>query len=92
MIMSSNFNKIVHFTRLVKTEGRLREFNFRKNISAGENTYDVDTADDRGNRLFFRLIKDGTEWSLTYKQPLPEWITRNQEQLVAELEQGLVEN
>lgn len=87
-----SFNKMVHFSRLVKIDGRLREFNFRKNNTAGNYIFDVDTADDRGNRLFFRLDKDAGDWQLDSKQNLPDWITKNQEQLVSELEEGVNEN
>jgi len=87
-----SFNKIIHFSRLVKIGGRLREFNFRKNITIGPNVFDVDTAHERGNRLFFRLSKDDSEWTLTSKQNLPGWITDSQELLVSELEEGLNEN
>ena len=87
-----SFNKMIHFSRLVKIDGRLREFNFRKNNTAGNNIFDVDTADDRGNRLFFRLNKDSGEWELNSKQTMPDWILNNSELLVTELEEGLNEN
>lgn len=87
-----SFNKMIHFSRLVKIDGRLREFNYRKNITVGADVYDVDTADERGNRLFFRLSKENGEWTLTSKQNLPGWITNYQDQLVTELEEGLNEN
>ncbi|MEE6185876.1 hypothetical protein [Niabella digestorum] len=90
--MNTSFVKVIHFTRLVKIQGRLREFNYKKNNNAGEYVFDVDTADERGNRLFFRLSKEDNEWSLTSNQPLPEWIGQHKEQLVAELEAGLQEN
>ncbi|MFV0604509.1 MAG: hypothetical protein ACK5NK_01590 [Niabella sp.] len=87
-----SFNKMIHFTRLVKINGRLREFNYRKNNTAGKHIFDVDTADDRGNRVFFRLNKDNGDWELTSNQNLPDWILNSQEQLVTELEEGMNEN
>ncbi|MGJ7032405.1 hypothetical protein [Niabella hirudinis] len=90
--MHTSFNKIVHFTRLIKINGRLREFNYRKNNNAGNYVFDVDTADDRGNRLFFRLIKENNEWELTSKMSIPEWVTDNQELLITELEEGVLSN
>ncbi|ANH82258.1 hypothetical protein A8C56_15970 [Niabella ginsenosidivorans] len=90
--MHTSFNKIVHFTRLIKINGRLREFNYRKNNNAGTYVFDVDTADDRGNRLFFRLAKEDNEWQLTSKLPVPEWITDNRELLITELEEGVLNN
>ncbi len=87
-----SFNKMIHFTRLVKIDGRLREFNFRKNNTAGNYIFDVDTADDRGNRLFLKLGKDSGDWELSSKQTLPDWVVNNREQLISELEEGLNEN
>ena len=34
--MHTSFVKIIHFSRLVKIEDRLREFNFKKNNNAGD--------------------------------------------------------
>ena len=90
--MHTSFNKIVHFTRLIKINGRLREFNYRKNNNAGSYVLDVDTADDRGNRLFFRLAKEDNDWQLTSKLPVPEWVTDNRELLITELEEGVLNN
>ena len=90
--MNIAFNKMIHFSRLVKIDGRLREFNYRKNNNAGVYVFDVDTADDRGNRIFMRLLKEDNEWQLTSKQELPPWIADHKEQLVTELEEGLTEN
>ena len=87
--MHTTFNKMIHFSRLVKINGRLRECNYRKNNNAGSYVFDVDTADDRGNRIFFRLLKEDNEWALTSKQDLPAWITENKEQLIVELEEGI---
>ncbi|MCH5717194.1 hypothetical protein [Niabella hibiscisoli] len=55
--MHTSFVKIIHFSRLVKISGRLREFNYKKNNNAGDYVFDVDTADDRGNRIFSGLAK-----------------------------------
>ncbi|GAB3413075.1 hypothetical protein [Niabella aquatica] len=91
--MHTSFIKIIHFSRLVKINNRLREFNFKKNNNAGDYVFDVDTADDRGNRLFFRLTKNNdNQWSLDSKQPIPDWIENHQQQLVVELEEGLLTN
>lgn len=90
--MDNTFKKVVHFSRLIKISGRLKEFNFRKNNNAGTYVFDTDTADDRGNRLFFRLIKTDNEWQLTSTQNLPSWITDNKEQIITELEEGVLTN
>lgn len=90
--MNTSFVKIIHFTRLVKIHGRLREFNYKKNNNAGDYVFDVDTADDRGNRIFFRLNKNENEWTLTSNQNLPDWVGQHMQQLVTELEEGILTN
>jgi len=90
--MHVNFSQIVHFTRLVKTGGRLREFNFRKLKAEGEELFNVDTVDDRGNRILFRMHKRDGNWSVSSEQPLPQWIADNVSLLGDELDQGVINN
>ena len=89
--MQIHFTKVVHFTRLIKAGGRLREFNFRKLRQLEEDVFSVDTVDDRGNRILFYMHKGSNEnWSIA-SQPLPAWITENEqilrEQIDLELQQ-----
>ena len=57
--MQLNFIKNIQFTRLVKADGRLREFNFRKfSGEEGELLFSIDVVDDRGNRIIFRMRKE----------------------------------
>ncbi len=56
------FPKNIAYTSLIKINGRLREFNFRKR---GESQYDVDTNDERGNRYFFKMIKQEESWKIS---------------------------
>lgn len=80
--MQIHFTKLVHFTRLVKAGGRLREFNFRKMRQLEEEVFSVDTADDRGNRILFYMIKSGNGgWAIAPNQPLPAWVTENEDKL-----------
>jgi len=71
--------KNIHFSILVKINKRLSEFNFRKR---GDGSYDGDTSDDRGNRHYFKMIKQDNEWKLQGNS-LPKWIIEN-EQLITE--------
>ncbi|PZR22851.1 MAG: hypothetical protein DI535_25235 [Citrobacter freundii] len=65
----------IHFTALIKIEGRLKEFNFRKRA---EDVYDADTADDRGNRWQFKWKKGPEGWEIVSLTPtLPTWIANN---------------
>jgi len=65
----------VHFTLLVKMDGRLREINFRQRSVI---LYNVDTTDERNNRWKFDWSQEGEEWTLRPVSPdFPEWIVRN---------------
>jgi hypothetical protein len=48
--------KNVQFSKLIKAEGRLREFNFRKSNGIGGPVYHVDVSDDRGNRYYINML------------------------------------
>jgi hypothetical protein len=87
--MQINFTKIVHFTRLIKAGGRLREFNFRKLNGLDQETFTVDTVDDRGNRILFRMQKkDNSHWAII-PQILPRWIEENEGKLDESIENEL---
>ena len=75
-----NTVKNVQFSRLVKTEGRLREFNFRKSRPAGGILFFVDVTDDRSNRIIFQMQKDNDSWKIQ-PQLLPDWIVKNENKL-----------
>lgn len=90
--MRNSFVKIIHFTKLVKINGRLREFNYKKNNTAGDYVFDIDSADERGNRVFFRLYKNENEWAITSKHPLPDWIEAHKEAIISGLEEGVLSN
>ena len=71
--MRIQFVKNIQFTRLIKVEGRLREFNFRKLGGLNEGVFTVDVSDDRGNRIVFRMQKDSDQWKIQ-RQPRPAWV------------------
>jgi len=85
--MKIQFIKNIQFTRLVKAEGRLREFNFRKINGIKEGMFTVDVSDDRGNRIIFNMEKNDNQWKIVSTTPLPDWITLNEakfEELIEE--------
>jgi hypothetical protein len=87
--MEFQFLKNIQFTRLVKAEGRLREFNFRK--FKGENSeilFSVDVVDDRGNRIIFRMRRESDKWRILPAQ-LPAWILNNENNLNSLIEEEL---
>ncbi len=83
------FTKNVQFTRLVKADGSLREFNFRKhNDPQGGVLFSVDVCDLRNNRIAFKMQHKDTSWRII-QTPLPEWVTKNEEVLNQLIEEEL---
>lgn len=75
--MELKYVKNIQFTRLVKSDGQLKEFNFRKPNGKQEGPFTVDVIDAKGNRIIFNMeIKEGT-WKITTSD-LPAWVTANE--------------
>lgn len=70
----------VQFTSLVKADGRLHEFNFRKLYGLQDGLFSIDVADDRGNRIIFKMQKENGHWKMI-ENTLPEWVTAVETQL-----------
>jgi hypothetical protein len=81
--MKIEVSKNIQFSRLIKIEGRLREFNFRKRAGIHGITFCVDTVDDRSNRIIFEMQKTEGDWRIA-DAGLPYWI-REQEAKLNEL-------
>lgn len=78
---------MLQFTRLIKANDRVREFNFTRPSLVSDNIFRVDVSDDRGNRIIFNLRKeDNNHWKIT-EQDLPNWIYETE----AELQNGIEE-
>lgn len=94
-VMQILFTKVIHFTSLVKAGGRLREFNLRKLKHQPDKTvFSIDTVDDRGNRIIFRMEKETAgAWHLVPQdQPLPSWIAEVESKLADTIEEELQRN
>jgi len=79
--MNFSFIRNIHFTKLVKTTDRLREFNFRMLPGNSNSLFHVDVPDDRGNRIIFKMHKqDNNQWRIVDQQ-LPNWISDNEKRL-----------
>ncbi len=78
--MEMRFIRAVQFTRLLKANGRLREFNFRRAKSPDGYIYYVNVCDDRGDRILFHLQKADNTWRLA-QQHLPAWIVQQESKL-----------
>jgi hypothetical protein len=88
--MKIEFFKNVQFTKLIKAEGRLREFNFRNHLSPMQKDIcSVNVTDDRGNRIIFEMLKEENGgWKIAEKQ-LPVWIIENENNFKKALEEEL---
>jgi hypothetical protein len=73
---------------LIKTEGRLREFNFRKSNPNGDVLFFVDVTDDRSNRIIFQMQKENELWKIL-PQLLPDWVLKNEEKFHELIEEEL---
>ncbi len=71
--MKLGFIKNIQFTKLIKVDGRLREFNFRKPNGKEEGLFTVDVIDDRANRIVFHMKKIEGRWKITPEE-FPAWI------------------
>lgn len=67
----------IQFTKLIKADGKLKEFNFRKPNGSPEALFTVDVIDGRGNRLIFNMKYVNKEWKIIGAE-LPSWITENE--------------
>ncbi len=72
--MQTQFARNIHFTKHIKANGRVREFNFRKIPSQDEQLFHVDVSDDRGNRLIFRMQKSNNDQWRLINLGLPQWV------------------
>ncbi len=76
--MQLSFIKNIQFTKLIKADGRLREFNFRRYKTGNQpDVFSINVVDNRDNRIIFEMHKVDSAWKIT-KQQLPAWIMENE--------------
>ena len=75
--MHIQFVKMIQFSRLVKADGRLREFNFRKVKNPDQDSFSVNVCTERGDRIVFGMQKKENDWRIIPDQ-LPYWIIQNE--------------
>ncbi len=73
--MQIRFIKNIQFTKVLKADGRMREFNFRKPNGREQALCTVDVSDDRGHRIIFSMQKEENNWKIV-PQSLPNWISQ----------------
>jgi hypothetical protein len=71
------FLKNLQFTHLIKINGHLKEFNFRKSNANIETVVTVDTSDEQHNRISFNMRHTENEWKIK-QDNLPGWILENE--------------
>ena len=74
------FLKNIQFTHLIKIDGHLKEFNFRKPNGNTDTMFTIDTIDPKNNRIIFNMQLAGNSWKL-FQQGLPTWIMENESRL-----------
>jgi hypothetical protein len=87
--MIIQFNRNIQFSRLIKADGRLREFNFRRVNGLLVELFTVDVSDDRGNRIMFKMNKEGNSWAISDEQAVPDWIRKIEQYLNEAIEEEL---
>jgi len=75
--MELKYVKNIQFTRLVKCDGRLKEFNFRKSNGKEAGLFTVDVIDDNGVRIIFNMEKTDGAWKIVTAD-LPAWVIDNE--------------
>jgi hypothetical protein len=86
--MQIRFIKNIQFTKVLKAEGRMREFNFRKPNGREQALCTVDVSDDRGHRIVFNMEKENNDWKII-PQPLPAWVSQLENKLSELIEEEL---
>jgi hypothetical protein len=75
--MELKYVKNIQFTRLIKCNGQLKEFNFRKPNGKLEGPFTVDVIDAKGNRIIFNMEMVDGAWKIT-SSPLADWIMESE--------------
>lgn len=86
--MQIQFNRAVQFSLLIKVDGRLREFNFRKIRNTEDDTFSVNVCNERGDRIFFDMKKQESGWDFTPTN-IPAWIEQNKKTIKQAVEDEL---
>ena len=86
--MQKTFTKNIQFSKLIKANGKLKEFNFLKINDQKHNLFTVDVVDERDSRVFFNIKKIDNGWKII-EIPLPKWILENENSFSEIIEEEL---
>lgn len=80
--------KNIQFSKLIKINGRLKEFNFRKPNRNDNSNFTVDVLDERGDRIIFHMEKVDEKWTIVQGE-IPSWIHGKEDELNEEIMKDL---
>ncbi len=86
--MQEIFAKNIQFSKLIKANGKLKEFNFLKINVQQESVFTVDVVDERDSRVFFNIKKVDNSWRII-ELPLPKWILENESSISEIIEEEI---
>jgi hypothetical protein len=89
--MKLEIKRNLQFTKLIKADGRLREFNFTRLTGLMEGIFSLDVVDDRGNRIIFKMKQNPDGWEFS-EPDLPGWVSASKPQLEQFIEEELNED
>lgn len=75
--MELKFVRNIQFTRLIKCDGQLKEFNFRKPNGKQEGPFTVDVIDAKANRIIFNMEMQDNNWKITTAD-VPTWVMQSE--------------
>jgi hypothetical protein len=64
------------FSKLIKSGGRLREFNFRRHRGVSGLEFRVDVSDEKGERYYLDFDEVDSHWRWD-EESMPVWITES---------------
>jgi hypothetical protein len=79
----------IQFTKLLKADGKLREFNFTKLTRPRQPiVFSIDVTDNRFQRVYFEMLKENDSWKIVQEQ-IPTWVMENENTLHKMIEEEL---
>ncbi|HMO61816.1 MAG TPA: hypothetical protein PKC39_12660 [Ferruginibacter sp.] len=81
----------IQFSKIVKADGKLREFNFTR-LSRQKHplAFSVDVTDGSLHRICFDMLKENDNWKIVQQQ-IPRWVLENENKLHVLIEEELNE-
>lgn len=79
----------LQFTKILKADGKLREFNFTKQARLRQPlVFSVDVTDNNFHRVYFDMLKENNNWKIKQQQ-IPSWVLENEPQLHSVIEEQM---